>query len=232
MSTTPSLTVASIVKNEAGRFLPKALEVWGQFADRIVVLDDGSTDETPDILRAAGVEVHTEPVGMFGQEWKARKRLFELATEGAENVLWLDADQIPASNPKPYIRGVTFGFRVFDLWDEGVYRDDPWWGGHRKPWWRGVHAPSLAGPFLWDARGWHSGHLPNNLPPETVEMPLVCSILHYAYATPALRQAKATMYSALAGHLTEKERFHAMTILTKRPICRELPFAPTWSLLG
>jgi hypothetical protein len=226
------LTVASIVKNEADRFLARALDVWGQFADRIVVLDDGSTDETPEILRKAGVEAHFEPQGMFGAEWKARKRLYELATADSEWVLWLDADQIPSSDPRPHLIEPSVVFRVFDLWSEDTYRADAWWSGHTRCWWRAIHAPSYAGlADEWAERGWHSGHLPRNLPQTCHATPVGCSILHYAYSTPELRAKKAQMYRDLAPHLTPKEVFHASTIDKATPNTRALPFEPTWSLL-
>ena len=227
-----SLTVASIVKNEADRFLPKALDIWAQFADRIVVLDDGSTDGTPDLLRDKGVEAHFEAVGMFGEEWKARKRLFELATAGSEYVLWLDADQIPANDPKPYIRGPVFAFRLYDLWSKDQFRSDYLWRGHTRAWWRGIDARCFTQhAWTWAERGWHSGHLPADLAGNEHEMPNSCSILHYAYATPELRAQKAEMYTRLGPHLTNAERIHAKSILFPRPQLYPLPFEPAWSLL-
>lgn len=225
------MTVASIVRNEADRFLEAALDVWGRFADRIVVLDDGSTDETPEILKNAGVEAHLEPVGMFGEEWKARSRLFELVKGSEGWVLWLDADQIPSSDPKPHLKEPSVAFRVFDLWSEDTYRCDAWWTGHQRCWWRAIHAPTYARitPH-WSERGWHSGHLPTNLPGPVHHTPVECSILHYAYASPELRAKKADMYNELSRHLTQKEQFHAKTI-TMAARTRRLPFEPTWRLM-
>lgn len=225
------LTVASIVRNEASRFLARALDVWGEFADRIVVLDDGSTDETPDILHDAGVEVHSEPVGMFGEEWKARKRLYELVSGSEGWVLWLDADQIPSSDPRPHLIAPSVAFRVFDLWSEDTYRSDAWWTGHNHCWWRAIYAPAYTGVApRWNERGWHSGHLPENLPGPVHPVPESCSILHYAYATPELRAKKAQMYRELGPHLTLKEQFHAKTI-EGHANTKKLPFTPAWSLL-
>lgn len=225
------LTVASIVRNEADRFLPSALEAWGEFADRIVVLDDGSTDATPDILKAADVEYHRQEPLMAGAEWKARRKLWRLASEDADWVLHLDADQVPSCDPRPHLEPPVSAFRVYDLWSEDTYRSDAWWTGHKRCWWPSVHVPSLPGGFTdeWPERGWHSGHVPANVP-GPVHPVQGCAILHYAYASPELREEKAAMYDDLAPHLTEQERFHASTITTPNPRTEPLPFTPEWPL--
>lgn len=225
------LTVASIVRNEADRFLASALEAWRQFADRICVLDDGSTDETPDILAEAGVEYHRQEPLMFGEEWKARRKLWRLAADGAEWILHLDADQVPSRDPRPHLRGPVCAFRVYDLWSEDEYRSDAWWTGHKRCWWPAVHVPSLPDGFEdeWPERGWHSGHVPSNVP-GPVRPVDGCAILHYAYSAPDLRGQKAKMYACLGEHLTKAERFHAGTILSPNPNTEPLPFEPEWRL--
>ncbi len=224
------LTVATIVRNEAKRFLPSALEAWKQFADRIVVLDDGSTDETGELCKAAGAEVHRQnPPLMFGNEWKARRALWRLAAKDADWVLHLDADQVTSCDPRPFLKEPAAAFRVYDLWGPNEYREDAWWTGHLRCWWPAVHVPSLPKGFVdeWPERGWHSGHVPMNI---TTGHPIQeCSILHYAYVTPELRAQKAKMYAELAPHLTPQERFHGETILMNAKT-KPLPFEPRWRL--
>lgn len=225
------LTVATIVRNEAGRFLPSALEAWKQFADRIVVLNDGSTDMTAELCLRAGCIVHRHAAEMFGNEWEARRRLWRYATRSADWVMWLDADQVPSCDPRPYLTAPVSLFRVYDLWGEDHYREDAWWTGHLRCWWPAVHIPSLPKDFRdsWSERGWHSGHVPANVPGP--KHPVHdCAILHYAYSTPEVREHKAAMYEDLAPHLTQQERFHARTILMPQPITKPLPFEPCWRL--
>lgn len=229
------LTVASIMRNEADRFLPSWLEAVTQFADRIVVLDDGSTDGTAELLAGEQVNVVSRPAQMFGNEWAARRDLWRAATNDAPGwVLWLDADQIPSNDPREVLpeNAQYATFRVFDLWSDDTYREDAWWTGHMRHWWPAVNMRWLPHDFVdeWPNRGWHSGHVPMNLPQGPTWQAVGCAILHYAYSSPELRAQKAAMYGALASHLTQKERFHAKTITVPNPVTKPLPFEPTWRL--
>lgn len=89
-ATTPrsSLAVAMIVRNEA-RCITRCLESVRPWVDRMVVLDTGSTDETRELARKAGADVH-EMVwpGSFAE---ARNRSLELAD--ADWNLVVDADE-------------------------------------------------------------------------------------------------------------------------------------------
>lgn len=229
------VTVATIVRNEADRFLPSALEAWKQFADRIVALDDGSTDRTVELLLAAGAEVHQQDPSMFrgsvADEWRSRRKLWHLATRGAEWVIWLDADQVLSCDPRPFLQAAHPCFRVFDLWSENEYREDAWWTGHQRNWWGGVYAPLLPHDYRdqWNERGVHCGHVPVNLLGQRLAMPASCSVLHYGYAFPRLREQKAARYEEVAASLTRQERFHARTILQPART-KPLPFEPKWPL--
>lgn len=230
------VTVASIMRNEANRFLPSALKAWTSFADRICVLDDGSTDATADLCESFGAEVHRQGPLMFGedslQEWSSRRTLFRHAIKDAEWVVWLDADQVLSCDPRPFLQPAHPCFRVFDLWSPTEYREDAWWTGHMRAWWGGVHVPSLPAGYVdeWNERGIHCGHLPVNLPDPKYAVPAECAVLHYAYVTPELRAEKAARYESHAAFLTPQERFHARTITLPNPKTKPLPFKVTWPL--
>ena len=82
----PTIGVAVIAKNEADR-IGRLLESVA-FADRIVVVDSGSTDGTDRLCRAAGAEV-------LQREWQgyAAQKQEALEAVGCDWVLNLDADE-------------------------------------------------------------------------------------------------------------------------------------------
>lgn len=88
MKATPTLSVIIITRDEAARIGRCLRSV--EFADELVVLDSGSTDETIAIARAAGarVEVRADWPG-FGPQ---KNRVLAMAT--GDWVLSLDADEV------------------------------------------------------------------------------------------------------------------------------------------
>ena len=83
----PTLTVAVLTHNEARRI--EACLRSAAFADRLVVVDSGSTDDTVERARAAGAEVfvHTDWQGF------AVQRTRQLAYVHTDYVFFLDADE-------------------------------------------------------------------------------------------------------------------------------------------
>ena len=84
----PTLTVAVLTKNEAHRIRDCLRSA--AFADQIVVVDSGSTDDTVGIARDAGAEVFVYP------DWQGfavqRNRL--LAHSTGDYIFFLDADEL------------------------------------------------------------------------------------------------------------------------------------------
>ena len=91
-----TLSVSMIVRDESAH-LAVALENLRQFADEVVVLDTGSTDDTKRLAEAAGAVVRDF-------QWcddfaKARNASLSLCTQ--QFVMWLDADdRIPAEDAR------------------------------------------------------------------------------------------------------------------------------------
>lgn len=250
MVTPISLLIASIVKDESHRYLVSALKGWSDFADRIVVIDDGSTDDTADILKAhSKVAYHILPDvdSLWGKEAPHRAALFALALGHAEEgdvILWLDADMIPATDPRKFFAPEDidmWAFPLYDLWgrDEHnrlTYRCDGYWMGHRssRVWAIRKTAELDASELGWpDARGIHSGHIPTSyFDTERVAltMPSTHALLHYGYYTEQDRTDRSARYNDVRVLLGSDERAHASSILDV-PKVRPLPFIPDYELV-
>ncbi len=96
------VSVAMIVKNEAAN-LPRTLESV-RWADDIVVVDSGSSDETVEIARAAGARV-------LEQQWLgfAAQKNFAISQCSNDWVLSLDADEVVDEELRREIERVVSG---------------------------------------------------------------------------------------------------------------------------
>jgi glycosyltransferase involved in cell wall biosynthesis len=117
--------------------LPGYFESAARFADAIVALDDGSTDDTRAILNASPLvkRVLENPRRLDYRGWDDaanRNRLLEAAAElEPEWIISLDADErIPPDDAaalrsfvdREALPGLAFGFKVYRMWqDLGQY---------------------------------------------------------------------------------------------------------------
>ena len=217
-----NLVTAVLTKNEASRYLPQVLARCKEFSDRILVLDDGSTDDTVKVAEAAGCLVKQRPQsGMWGNESPARAELWERGAKLAKDgwLLICDADMILEGNPRDLIDTWDLSAWAFVLWDcwDGEYQarvDGPWAFGPQvpRPW---LFRPSVCvnGAPQWSGRGIHCGHAPTNLvglvgvaPPDQYYW------RHLAYSKKEDRVKKHAQYLGQAHLLSEFERSHAASI--------------------
>ncbi len=95
----PRLSLCMIVKNEA-RFLANCLQSVKDVVDEIIVVDTGSSDETPQIARSFGAKV-------IEHVWKddfSEARNVSLQHATGNWALWLDADEEIAPNAGTHFR--------------------------------------------------------------------------------------------------------------------------------
>ena len=216
------LVTALLVKDEADRYLTRVLQRCLEFSDEVLVLDDGSTDDTIKIAQDLGCLVKQRPQsGMWGNESPARAELWERGAKLAKDgwLLIADADMILEGNPRDLIQTWDVGIWAFVLWDcwDGEHQariDGPWQHGPMtpRPW---LFRPSVCiqGAPQWSSRGLHPGHAPLNLcgvggiaPPDTYYW------RHLAYLKKEDRVRKHAQYLGQANQLTEFERLHAASI--------------------
>ncbi|WP_439243266.1 glycosyltransferase family 2 protein [Lonepinella sp. BR2474] len=84
----PTIAVAMIVKNES-QDLAQCLDTVKDWADEIVILDSGSTDNTQEIAQSYGAKFYSNT------DWQGFGKQRQLAQQyvTSDYVLWLDADE-------------------------------------------------------------------------------------------------------------------------------------------
>jgi glycosyltransferase involved in cell wall biosynthesis len=164
------LTAMMIVHNEADRYLKDVLEHLTAFVDQIVILDDASTDDTPEICASYQKVIlcRNEESLFFKHEARLRAQLWELmAAAEPDWILTVDADEIfedrMQNEVKCLINQCDFDgveFRMFDFWKSTThYRVDGLW----NPWPRfslllARYFPEIE--YTWPDRSFHSGRWP------------------------------------------------------------------------
>lgn len=192
----------SLVRNEADRWLKTVLEQMVKVCDKVVIVDDGSTDETPEICSQYG-EVHRRYTSQWAtNEVMRRKELWALATREAKDgdwVLCLDADEtIPLIELLPEVLKQVetaecdgLGFRLYDMWNETHYRDDQWWRGHKGLWPMCVRYNANK-EYIWNETPLHCGRFPKNAIDRLAQSEI--AIQHWGWSKPEDRQVKYERY--------------------------------------
>ncbi len=192
-----------LVRNEAGRWLRQVLEQMASVCDKIIVLDDHSTDNTPEICRDCGADVFYSDRSYWGtNELRQRKFLWELATSEAKTgdwILCLDADEtmpnIYLLPPLlPIIKDIgceCAAFRLYDMWDEARYRDDDLWSGHKRHWPFCVMY-NADKEYEWQETPLHCGRFPKNAYERMAQTGI--AILHWGWSREEDRKAKYERY--------------------------------------
>ncbi|MCD6317618.1 glycosyltransferase family 2 protein [Candidatus Aerophobetes bacterium] len=125
-----------IVRNEADRYLRQVLERLSQVVDKIVIVDDASTDSTPDICRSFP-KVHLKKLNkpLFRKnEALLRTKLWnEIRKFKPKWVLIIDADEIIDLSVKDAVDDMErndyhwAAIRICDMWTDKHYRIDGNW---------------------------------------------------------------------------------------------------------
>jgi len=104
MSSRIPVTVAILCHNEADN-LPRCLDALMEF-DEIVVVDDGSTDESVSIARSRGARVYVHPFISFAEQ---RNHFMERGEPRNDWILHLDADEVVTPQMASEIRETIGG---------------------------------------------------------------------------------------------------------------------------
>lgn len=236
-----SLLAMMAVRNEADRYLQPVLNRLGAFVDGIVILDDASTDHTPELCRAHPQVIRFERLStpLFPRnEALLRSKLWALTVELDPTwILALDADEIFEASIIPALPSLLkqnrydlITFPVYHFWgDFRHYRVDRWWHPdrgrtaclYRYRKYRSDH---------WAPRALHCGRFPVEAY-RTPRFDSTIPLLHLGYAHRREHQAKYQRYL----HLDPQGRFcplvHYRSILNPHPQLESWPGEDVEALL-
>ena len=220
MAWTVRCIAAILAKDEADRYLRQTIESLKPLCDKVLLLDDGSTDRTREMAWDLGCDVRERgKEAMWGNESPARQELWEWGSkEAGDGWLYIaDADHETHADPitwRVMLSSWTvnaWALPLLDLWDSPkTYRVDGFWQGYKypRPW---LFKPSAV-EGIWSERGIHCGHSPQG---NWVvgQAPESCWIGHAGWLDAKDRATKHLRYSQKADILSEYELAHLNSAL-------------------
>lgn len=119
----------ALVRNESGRYLSDFCIQMSAICDEVIILDDASTDETPEICKKWGFSVLRSKESLWAtNEVRQRKRLFNTLTSLAlpgDWIIILDADElfhtvnlagVKCELLQAKAHEMWIAYRLYDIW--------------------------------------------------------------------------------------------------------------------
>lgn len=204
----PKIVVMYRLKNEE-RWIKKSLEAASEICSEIVILDDGSTDNTIEICKSFSKVVDIQKQSNLPTDQTRDKNiLFKMALKlNPDCILNLDGDEIIQPKAKRFLfeeinvlhpNTKIFEFQYLTIWDRpNQYRYD---GVYSNEWHRRlIRMKDQPKDLHFESTGFgHNGHcpgIPQNSSGWNESVRSKIKILHYGYYDEELRQRKYKYYT-------------------------------------
>jgi len=202
-----NLIIGGLVYNEEHKFLKQWLENYSKLTKKIVIVDDGSTDNSVSICSQYTSNIFKTDRLMTKNESQLKSTLWNKCVEIANNndyILIIDNDELMTKNSIQHFEeelynckkmdGDSLGWTKYDMWNSTQYRSDNIWTAHNRLWvWCVKFKKNY--DYYWDNNLLHSNNLPINSYFSIYKTRL--QIQHWAYSTPELREQKRKYYNDL-----------------------------------
>lgn len=203
----PKIILGSIVYNEEHRFLEKYLSNITKYADEIVLIDDGSTDNSLKICKEVTKNIYKTNRLFIENEVELRNALWikccELCSNG-DFILIQDCDEFLHEDSIKHLKseisrcvqldGDAIAWRLYDMWNAYQYREDNYWSAHKR-WWVHMVRYNNKINYAWKNTKLHCGRIPINSFYNAY--PTDLQVLHMGYSQNDLRQEKYAFYMDL-----------------------------------
>lgn len=203
-----NLIIASLVYNEEHRFLEKYLNSISKLTNKIVIIDDGSTDNSLNICSKYTSNIFQTNRVFDDKEPELRKMLWDktiLLAQDGDFILNSDCDEIFTENSLNHFEEAIYncnklgadalGWTKYDMWNKNQYREEnPYWIASKKIWiWCVKYKKNYN--YYWRNNKHHGGSVPINS--YFCAYPSKLQIQHWAYSTLELREEKVNFYKRI-----------------------------------
>ena len=225
-----NLIIGTIVYNEENRFLKQYLEKISKLSNKLLFIDDGSTDNTVSILSQYTSNIFQMDRQFEKDESIIRKAWWDNACKIAnENdfILILDCDEFLTNNSINHFEeqlkiGIkldcdALGMWRYDMWNKQQYREDNIWKSHIKSWISCIKYNKYKTnkyPYWYNMK-LHGGSYPINYYQSAYASLL--QVQHMAYSSLELRKEKVKFYEHYDNNKNSSMQIQYNSILDENP---------------